>query len=365
MIVFSTGANANNTIAGNTIAPSGSNLPANAIYSAGTGAGNTGIAITNNNIQDYFSATTASNGIFVAANSSAWTITGNKLFQTATRTSTAAVTHRAIQILTASGNNYTVSNNTIGYATSAGTGTMTYDGAIASLFRGIEMTVAASPFPASQIQGNTVTAISFTTTSASATAPGLFAGISVLGGTVNIGTTSANVVGSSSATGAISVTSNAATNNGVVDGIYANATSSTLQNNNVGGITFSNPTVGVALTFRGIETAGSNPTISGNTIGSTTTANSIQVGVAGATTAATTLNGILNTAAGTTIAITNNTVRNCSNNGSGVSIFQGIANAGGTGTINVTGNGVIANTSRGTGTSDGSSRASRRPPSTS
>jgi len=356
-IVFSTGAttgNVNNTIAGNAITSSGANLPVNAIYSAGTSGSiaNSGIAITNNNIQDYFSATTASNGIFVAANSGSWTITGNKLFQTATRTSTAAVTHRAINVVTASGSGYSVSNNTIGYATSAGTGTTTYDGAVASLFRGIEMTVAASPFPASQIQGNTVTGISFTTTSASATSPGIFAGISVLGGSVNIGTSSPNVVGSSSATGAITVNSNAATSNGLVDGIYANSTSSTIQNNNVGGITFSNPTATIALAVKGIETAGSGVTITGNTIGSTTTANSMQVGIAGTTTAATTFNGILNTATGT-IAITNNTVQNCSNNGSGASIFQGIANAGGTGTLNITGNGIIANTSRGTATSDG------------
>ncbi|HEX4824178.1 MAG TPA: thrombospondin type 3 repeat-containing protein [Candidatus Polarisedimenticolaceae bacterium] len=352
-IVVSTGTstgNLNETIAGNTITSSGGNLPVNAIYSSGS-AFNTGTAITNNNIQDYFSATANSNGIFIAASSASWTISGNRFFQTATRTPTAAVTMRAINIVTSTGGGYSISNNTVGYATSAGTGTTTYGGAVASLFRGIELTVGAAPV--SQIQGNTVTAISFTTTSASATSPGIFAGISVLGGAVNIGATTPNVVGSSSLTGAITVTSNATTNNGLVDGIYATSTNLSIQNNAVGGITVSNPTVTVALALHGIETAGSNPTISGNTIGSTTTANSIQLGVAGTTTAATTFNGILSTAAGTTITITNNTVRNCSNNGSGASIFQGIANAGGTGTINITGNSIIANTTRGTSTSDG------------
>jgi hypothetical protein len=329
-IVFATGTstgNLNDTIAGNTITSSGANLPVNAIYSSGSFF-NTGIAITNNDIQDYFSATAASNGIFVAANSASWTISGNRFFQTATRTSTAAVTHRAINVVTSTGGGYTVSNNTVGYATSAGTGTMTYDGAVASLYRGIELTVAASPV--SQIQGNTVTAIAFTTTSASAVSPGIFAGISVLGGTVNVGTTSANVVGSQSTTGAISVTSNAATSGGLVDGIYATSTGSTIQNNAIGGITVGSPTATIGSSFRGIDTAGSNVTITGNTIGSTTAANSIQVGIAGTTTAVTNFNGILNTATGS-IAITNNTVRNGSNNGSGASVFQGIANAGGTG----------------------------------
>jgi hypothetical protein len=155
---------------------SGASLPTNAIYSAGTSTSvaNAGIAITNNSIQDYFSATLASNGILVASNSASWTITGNKLFQTATRTATAANTHRAINVITASGGGYTVSNNTVGYSSAAGAGTTTYAGAVASLFRAIEMTVAVSP--ASDIQGNTVTAISFSTTSNSAAAPGVFAG---------------------------------------------------------------------------------------------------------------------------------------------------------------------------------------------
>src|SRR5262249_30472225 len=157
----------------------------NAIYSAGTSTSvaNTGIAVANNNIQDFFSATAASNGILVASNSAAWSITGNRLYQTASRTVTTAGTYRAINIITASGGNYTVSNNTVGYPSAAGTGTMTYTAAVALLYRAIEMTVAAAP--ASSVQGNTVTAISFTTSSAgtsSAAAPGVFAGISVLGG---------------------------------------------------------------------------------------------------------------------------------------------------------------------------------------
>src|SRR4029079_18168527 len=103
------------------------------IYSSGS-AFNTGIAITSNDIQDYFSATANSNGVFVAANSASWTISGNRFFQTAPRTSTAAVTHRAINVVTATGGGYTVSNNTVGYATSARTGTMTSGGGVAALF---------------------------------------------------------------------------------------------------------------------------------------------------------------------------------------------------------------------------------------
>jgi hypothetical protein len=355
-IVFSTGfatGNVNDTITANTIAASGSSLPVNAIYSAGSASflPNSGIAITNNNIQDYFSATAASNGVLLASNNTAWTINGNRFFQTATRTATVANTHRAINVVSASGGGYTVSQNTVGFASSGGTGVTTYAGAVATLYRAIEMTVANSP--ASDIQGNTVSGISFSTTSASAVAPGIFAGISVLGGSVNLGTTSANTIGASTGNGAISVTSTVTA--GLTDAIFATSTGTvSVQNNTVGSITASSPTAAVGFVVRGIDTAGTggNVTISGNTIGSTTTASSIQIGIGGTTTAVTTFVGIQNAATGT-ISITNNTVQNDTVNGSGASIFQGISNTGGTGTLTMTGNSVIGGTSRGTGTSQG------------
>ncbi|NUN70286.1 MAG: hypothetical protein HUU02_11300, partial [Bacteroidetes bacterium] len=218
-VYYSTGTttgNDNNTVSGNIIAPSGSNLPLNGVYSAGTSVSvdNSGNTVSNNDIQDYYGAAAASNGILIASSSSAWTITGNKFFQTGTRTATAGNAHRAIQIVTALGVNYTVSNNTIGYADNAGTGVTTYDGAFANLFRGIELTVGTAS--ASSVQGNTVSGISFSTTSGTTTLPGIFSGIVVLGGNVNIGTVTPNTVGSGTGTGAVSVTST--TSLGVITG---------------------------------------------------------------------------------------------------------------------------------------------------
>ena len=177
----------------------------------------------------------------------------------------------------------------------------------------------------------------------------------MLGGSVNIGTTAGNTIGSATTTGAISVTSTVTAS--LTDGISVTAPAATvnIQNNNVGGITASSATAAVGFAVRGIDTAGTgaNVTISGNTIGSTTAANSIQVGINPTTTAVTTFIGISNIATGT-ISITNNTIQNDSVFGSGASIFQGISNAGGAGlTVNITGNSVIAGTSRGTGTSQG------------
>lgn len=352
-IAFSTGTttgNDGNTITGCTITSAGSNLPFNAIGSAGTSntIDNSGISITNNNIQDYYSPGTPSNGIFVSAFSSAWTITGNKFFQTAARTAMAGATHRAINILTASGGGYTISNNTIGYATSTATGVTTYDGGFASRFLGIELTAAATPL--SSIQGNTIAAITLSTTSGATLAPGIFSGISVLGGTVNIGTTTGNTIGAATGTGSISITSS--TSLPYIAGISAKSTGTvSIQNNTIGSI-LTTGTAGIGYTFNGIYTAGTagNFTVSGNTIGSTTTAHSIAVGTSGTTTAICKFRGIYNAATGT-ISITGNIIQNTSSFGTGASAYSGILvdSASATGTLSIGTNNIISGTNTGTG----------------
>jgi hypothetical protein len=359
-IFFSTGTttgNDGNTITGNTIAANDS-TPYNAIYSAGTSVAvdNSGISITNNNIQDYHGVIAASNGILVASNSSGWTITGNRFFQSATRTTTAGSnTHRAIQIVTASGTGYTVSNNIIGYANSGGTGVTTYDGAFGNLFRAIELTVGTSPV--SSVQNNTVTAISFSTTSGLATAPGIFSGIYILAGSVNVGTGTGNTIGAATGTGAISITST--TSLGLITGIYATTIGTVdIQNNTIGSIS-TGGTALIGYTFNGISTAGAlgNITIASNTIGSTATAHSITVGTDGVTTTPVcTFTGITSAATGT-ISITGNTVQNASVYGTAASVFNGIANSGGNGTLAITSNNVLSGTITGTGAFTGVSNS--------
>ncbi|MFY9309114.1 MAG: PKD-like domain-containing protein [Bacteroidia bacterium] len=341
--------NDGNTITGCTIKAAGTDLPCNAIGSTGTSltVDNSGISITNNNIQDYYSPDSASNGIFVSAFSSAWTITGNKFFQTGTRTATAGATHRAINIVTAGGGGYTVSNNIIGYADASGTGVTTYAGGFASRFMGIQLTVAATPV--SSIQGNTITAISLTTTSGATSAPGIFTGISVLGGGVNIGTTTGNTIGAATGIGSIAITSS--TSLAYISGIYATSTSTvSIQNNTIGSIS-TGGTASIGYTLYGINTAGTagNMTVSGNTIGSTSTAHSITVGTSGTTTTGVCkFIGINNSATGT-ISITGNTIQNCSAFGTSGSAFSGITNSGATGTLAISTNNIISGTSTGTG----------------
>ncbi len=351
-IAFSTGlvtGNDGNTITGCTITAAGTNLPFNAIGSKGSSnlIDNSGISITNNNIQDYFSPATASNGVFVSGFSSAWTITGNKFFQTASRTSTAGKTHRAVNVITASGGGYTINNNTIGYAASAGTGVTTYAGSFANRFLGIELTAATSPV--SNIQGNTIAAISISTTSGVTTAPGVFSGISVLGGNVNIGTTAGNTIGAVTGTGSISITSS--TSLAYFGGISAKSTGTvSIQNNTIASI-LTGGTAAMGYTFNGINTAGTagNYTISGNTIGSTATAGSITIGASGTTTTGVCkFTGIANAATGT-ISITGNTIQNCSAFGTGASAFSGIINTAAAGILTVSTNNIISGSNSGTG----------------
>ncbi len=351
-IVFFSGGivtgNDDNTISNNTIRPAGANLPVNAVYSAGTSIAvdNSGNAITGNNIQDYFSPALASNGVFLFSNSSAWNISGNKLFQTAARTSTVAVVHRAVNILTAFGSGYTVSNNIIGYSNATQTGTTTYSGAIGFTYRAIEMTAGAAV--ASSIQGNSVSGIILSTTSGSTTLPGIFSGISVLAGNVNVGSTTGNTIGAANGTSSISITST--TSLGLITGIYATSPNTvTIQNNNIGSISTGGAAT-IGYYFRGIHTAGGGQhTIADNTIGSTSTANSVEIGTNGVTTTPVcTFVGISNAATGN-ITITGNQIINTSVYGTGASVYNGIQSSGVCNTVLIDNNKIIAATISGTG----------------
>ncbi|MFZ4414957.1 MAG: hypothetical protein ACOYOV_17855, partial [Bacteroidales bacterium] len=201
-ILFSTGTtsgNDNDTISNNNIGEAGINLPSMAITSSGTSTAvdNDSIVISANNIYNWYS-TTGANAINILANSSAWTIKDNKFYQTVSRTGLLTANYlKCINIVTASGNGYNINFNTIGYTSSTATGMFTNSG---GCFTGIDATVAASPV--SNIQGNTINNINWTTASAANT-PGaaVFNGILVKAGGVNVGNTTANTIGASNGIG--------------------------------------------------------------------------------------------------------------------------------------------------------------------
>lgn len=353
VVIFSSGistGNDNDTLLNNIISEAGTNEPANGIYSAGSSAtvNNSDIVILDNEILNYYMPTTASNGILLASNSSSWSIIGNKFYQTATRTCTSnGFTHKAINIVTPAGINYSINNNVIGFANNSSTGTTTYNGAFANRFLAIELNVGTAS--ASEVQGNIISGISLTTTSA-ATVPGIFCGISILAGDVNVGTTSGNTVGAATGNGSINVSST--TTAGDITGIYATSVGDVFIQNNLIGAISCNGTAAIGYDFNGIYTAGTagNFTISSNTIGSTTSSNSISVGTSGVTTSGVcSFTGIRTTNTGIK-TILDNTIQNCSVYGTGNSSYLGINNSGSSSTLRIRNNEIIAGTNTGSST---------------
>jgi hypothetical protein len=288
---------ASQTVASTSISASG-NILTNGIYSLGTGTvgiENSGISITNNNIQDYFNQTLVSAGINLSATgNTGWIITGNKLFQTANRTYNASSAVTISALLVGGGSGYAINNNTIGFANSSGTGTTNLIGSSsttplvitgtfptsytisgssnATRFIGINCAFTAAG-TVSNIQGNTIAGIALITSSGATTANGILCGINVTAGNVNIGTTSGNTIGTTSSVSSIYAATTTA--GGVIVGIYTtSANTVSIQNNNIGGIDATGTTATLAGAITGIDIAGAgNFTVSSNNIGNTTAAN--------------------------------------------------------------------------------------------
>ena len=321
VIVFSTTAvaggigNDNNTIDNCDL--NGGGLVNNVIYAAGStttlATYNSGIVISNNKIRDMFRAATATNGILIATANSDWTISGNSIYQTASRTYTTAQTHTGINLSVSTVNNMSITNNYIGGNTVNAGGTATImNGAVNNRYRGISLTVSTTT--ASSVQGNTITNFDFTSSTGSTTVGGPWCGIYVSAGTVNIGTVTGNTIGAATGTGSV-LSTITTTTSGVSSGIYIDGgTLHNIANNTIGSVN----TVGTASLAHGftgihVATSTTSVTVNGNTIGSTSTGNSINASFATTGTTAPVVTGILQ-ASSVAVAITNNTVANLNNN---------------------------------------------------
>ncbi len=208
--------NDNNTVSYCDIGPSGTNLPYTCIRSYATsGKGNDNILIYNNNIHDFFNGSISgnvnSNGIYIVSYASGWTITSNRFYQTATRTFTVGgqAAYRTIRVSTnadLNSGNFNISNNIIGYANSAGTGTTIINetDSFAIEFETIILEGGING-ALSTISGNIISNIDFT----SARAPSSFGllrqaffGIYVDYCTASI---TNNIIGSTTGTGSITI----------------------------------------------------------------------------------------------------------------------------------------------------------------
>jgi trimeric autotransporter adhesin len=319
-------------------------FPVNHIYSQGTavsGQENSQITVNNCRISNFFSASTASAGILAVAGNTDWTVTGNRFYQTASRTYTTANTHKALAL--GSGSNHTVSSNVIGYAAPTNTGVYTMLGTIATRFIAIELNAGSTP--ASSVQANTVTAISLNTSSGATTTNGILCGINLLGTTsANVGTAVANVFGSPTGTGSIIATST--TSGGLVVGINSQTSGTVvIQNNTFGAITCSGITATIAGSVAGINVSAiaTSINISNNIIGNTT-ADNIRGGTLGLTTGNSLVTGIAMPSTSATATLNNNIIRNLASYGTGTGSFvRGITTAAATGngsTYTITNNSI-------------------------
>jgi hypothetical protein len=321
----------------------GTTTPANAIYSSGstgtTAQNNSGNTVSNCNIFNFYSTTAGiANGVQIEGGNTEWIIAGNSFYQTASRPASGGVVC-AIRVNNASGDNFTITGNFIGGSApnAGGTAWTTTGTTVVQWFQGIRLKVGT--ITPSTVQGNTIGNIVWTNSGPTSSPSGNWAGIFMEAGSANIGTITGNTIGSGTGTGSISVTTSA--NGGTSFGIGSTSTGTlAIANNTIGAITVNGTATGISASLTGIEVAGGANTISNNTVGSTTTANSLDAANPSTSATGQQVTGINVITSSTSANVTGNTVANLNNNYAGATTAQirGIVTSAGVNTI--TGNTV-------------------------
>lgn len=256
------------------------NFPSHGVYSLGTaGNANSGNTIDNCHFVDIStSASAVSFSIELWSNSDAWTITNNHFYHKNAST-LPTVTFTQGFLLIDAGGGYTITGNYIGgQAANCAGSPYTISGS--HQFRGIQLQAVSGS--AITIKNNTFQNIDFTTTHATAAGNAYFVAIRLSGsaditcGAVGEG----NTIGSLTSTGSITCTHNNATAVGGFMAIWDGSSAATsIAYNKIGGITLPSATsVGTTNEIIHLFTnASTSSTIDNNTIGGTV-ANSIDVG---------------------------------------------------------------------------------------
>ncbi|MCI0450546.1 MAG: T9SS type A sorting domain-containing protein [Chlorobi bacterium] len=285
--------------------------PVNMIYSNGStspsSTQNKNITISNNEIYNFYRNGQNSSAVYLAGGSRNFTITGNSFYQTATRTNTLSSGWNVININTSAATNITITNNFFGgSAANCGGSAWTVNGNVSNYLYFIRFSTAGTS-SASNVHGNVMRNVSFTSTP-SASAASYFAGIIIESGLVNVGTTSGNTIGNTTTNGNITLTFNGTTDNIINRGIDHRGSGS-IENNIIGSISIggtNNRTVRLECILYS-STPSADVSISNNTVGSLTTSNSIQQISGSFTCQLTGIHSAINTR---TVTMDNNTVAN-------------------------------------------------------
>jgi hypothetical protein len=289
---------------------------------------NNNVMLLNNNIHDWFLLNGASQfGLNIGVGNSGYTISGNSFYQTSARTETVnGASIRAINInntsTTGSNGGFVITNNFIGGSASGANGAdmvLGVAGGVSETF--VAMNIVTGLIPNS-IQNNTIRRIDFTTCTPAAAAT-VWSMINLGQGIHNVGNIAGNTIGDGATTGSLKITINAGgAVNSFLAGIFCGTVTGSynIQNNTIAGITIAGTTTlgGIIPQWIQVQGAPSATTvISGNTIGSTTTANSIQNNATGAPSVAFAIRHIISS--GAAVSITNNTIQNLTDNSTATS----------------------------------------------
>ena len=233
-------------------------------------------------IYDFF-LTSGCAGIYALTGNTDWSITNNKVYQTATRTFTAAGTMSGIYFVNSTyGNNIQITGNTVGYASNSATGTLTLTGsAIAGVFQGIYMQAMNAAANTCNVNFNVVSDISFT--SASGAFTGIYNNTGATSNTININSNQIKNIATITTTGTVQgIYAGSATNlncsSNTIDGISRNIsgnfypvrynapTNIIFDGNTIKNIAFNN--TGTTTTFYAVYSSGSgvNETFTNNNI---------------------------------------------------------------------------------------------------
>ena len=243
--------NNNNILEDCDVGAAGSNLPSVLIYSLGSSS-HTGNMINGCRLFDFFAPATSSAGIYLESGTG-WSLINNKFYQTAARTfTTNNVTHYGISLLGGSGSQ--VSNNTIGYSASNGTGLYSIVGLQFSKWFPIDINAGTAAAPI-EVQGNKLSNMSYSGTMSGTGINTPFVLCRSAGGVLNVGTVNGNILGDSLVNGSITYSSSS-TSVSDINGFYFSGATSivNLRNNVIGGLqTALNGTGGANII--GIQTA--------------------------------------------------------------------------------------------------------------
>ncbi len=315
---------------------------------------NDNCVIDNNNFHDWFLLNSNSQfALNIATGNSGFTVTNNSFYQTATRTNTAigAIT-RAINIsftsTVPSNGGFNVSNNFIGGSAPGATGsdmTLTVSGAsITQTFGGINMTTGMIP---NSVQNNVIRKIDFSTCAPTSNSTMWF-GISANQGVYNIGTIAGNTIGDGASTGSLKINIlTGGTSSSFFAGILGAAVNGymNIRNNTIAGITIGGTNTAGAIIPQWIQVQGTpsaTTSVIGNTIGSATTANSIQNTLTTASAISFDIRFLVSSGAG--LNFSNNTIANITDlSTNATSAHYGalfISTVGGSGTITASNNSI-------------------------